>query len=72
MLVAAALLGVAAYGAWRGLDELLGRSLAAQIVSVGGGLVAGTLAYVVAVRLLRVPEAEQIRRLLVSRGRSEG
>jgi putative peptidoglycan lipid II flippase len=72
MLVAAALLGVAAYGAWRGLDELLGRSLAAQIVSVGGGLLAGGLVYVVAVRLLRVPEAEQIRRLLVSRGRSEG
>ena len=32
MLAAAALLGVVAYGAWYGLDELLGRSLPAQLL----------------------------------------
>ena len=37
MLAAAALLGVVAYGVWSALDELLGRSLPAQVVSVGAG-----------------------------------
>ena len=37
MLAAAALLAGAAYGVWYGLDEALGRSLLAQIASVGLG-----------------------------------
>ena len=37
-----------------------------------GGIAAGLAVYAAAVWVLRVPEARQIRRLLVSRGRSGG
>jgi putative peptidoglycan lipid II flippase len=67
MLAAAAVLGGVAYGIWYGLDELLGRSLIAQIVSVGVGVAAGALAYAVTVWALRVPEADQVLRLVRSR-----
>ncbi|HEV2059986.1 MAG TPA: murein biosynthesis integral membrane protein MurJ [Solirubrobacteraceae bacterium] len=67
ILVAALALGVVAYALWRGLDELLGRSLPAQVVSVGGGLTAGIAVYCVAVIVLRVPEAQQIRDAMRSR-----
>jgi putative peptidoglycan lipid II flippase len=72
MLAAAALLGVVSYFAWAGLDELVGRSLAGQVVSVLGGIAAGVVAYAAAVWVLGVPEARQIWHLLVSRGRQEG
>jgi putative peptidoglycan lipid II flippase len=72
MLAAAALLGAVAYGVWYGLDEALGRALVAQIVAVLTALVAGFGVYAAAVWVMRVPEALQIRRLLVSRGRSDG
>ena len=45
MVAAAALLGVVAYGVWYGLDSLLGRSLPAQLISVGVALAVGGLAY---------------------------
>ncbi len=61
---AAALLGLVAYLCWRGLDELLGSSFAAQAVSVIGALAAGSGVYAATVWILRVPEARQIRRLL--------
>ena len=67
MLLASALLGVVAYGAWLGLDELLGRSLPAQIASVGTGVVAGTAVYAGLLLALRVPEAREIAGML--RGR---
>jgi putative peptidoglycan lipid II flippase len=67
MLAAAALLGAVAYGAWSGIDAALGRSLAAQALSVLGGIAAGGLAYAGAVWLLRVPEARQLRSLLLRR-----
>ena len=67
MLAASALLAGAAYGGWYGLDELLGRSLAAQLVSVGAGIVAGVAVYAAAVWVLKVPEARQIRTLLPGR-----
>jgi hypothetical protein len=72
MAAAAALLGAIAYLAWKGLDELLGRSLAGQAGSVLGAIAAGAAVYAAAVWALRVPEARQIQRLLVSRGRAEG
>ncbi|HEV2776564.1 MAG TPA: polysaccharide biosynthesis C-terminal domain-containing protein, partial [Solirubrobacteraceae bacterium] len=71
ILLAAAALGVAAYLVWRGLDELLGRSLPAQIASVGGGLAAGIAVYCGAVLAMRVPEAEQIRDMVTARMRRE-
>ncbi len=67
MLAAGAVLAACAYGAWYGLDELLGRSLAAQIVTVGAGIATGAIAYAVAVWALRVPEAHQVLRLIRSR-----
>jgi putative peptidoglycan lipid II flippase len=69
MLAAAALLGAVAYWAWYGLDALLGRALAAQAVAVLGAIAVGLAVYAAAVWALRVPEAREIWRLLVSRGR---
>ena len=71
MLLAAAALGGVAYGVWRLLDDLLGRSLLAQVAAVGVALAAGTAVYTAAVLALRIPEARQIVELLRSRlGRS--
>jgi putative peptidoglycan lipid II flippase len=62
--IAAALLAGVAYLVWYGLDEALGRSTLAQLISVGGGLLAGAAAYFGAVLALRVPEGRQIVRLV--------
>jgi putative peptidoglycan lipid II flippase len=62
--LAAALLAGVSYAVWLGLDDLLGRGLAAQIASLGTALAAGAVAYASALSLLRVPELAQIRRLL--------
>ncbi len=64
MLLGAAVLGLVAYGAWWALDQELGRSLPAQIVSVGAGLALGAAAYSAVVLALRVPEARQVLALL--------
>src|SRR6476659_5028661 len=45
IVVAAVVAGAIGYGVWRGLDEELGRSIGAQIVSVGISLIAAGLAY---------------------------
>jgi putative peptidoglycan lipid II flippase len=68
MLVAAALLAGVAYGAWYGLDRLLGREILAQIVSVSVAIFAGGAVYVAAVWVMGVQEIRQIRSLLPSRG----
>ena len=67
MLAAAALLGAVAYGVWAGLDELLGRSLAAQIVAVLGAIGPGRRSTPPRSGPSACPEARQIWRLLVSR-----
>jgi len=67
MVAAAAVLGAVSYGAWYGLDEALGRSLAAQAVAVGVAIAAGLGVYAAAVWALRVPEARQILALLPGR-----
>jgi putative peptidoglycan lipid II flippase len=72
MLAGAAVLGALAYLTWAGLDDLLGRSLAGQAVAVIAAIAVGATAYGAAVWALRVPEARQIRRLLVSRDPSGG
>jgi putative peptidoglycan lipid II flippase len=51
------------------LPALLGSALWAQIVSMGAALGAGAAVYVAGVFALRVPEAEQISRLIPRRGR---
>jgi putative peptidoglycan lipid II flippase len=67
MLVAAALQAAVSYGAWYSLDQIVGRSLAAQALSLGGGIAAGMALYGLVVYALGVPEARQIRELVALR-----
>jgi putative peptidoglycan lipid II flippase len=67
-IAAAALAGVG-WVVWDVLDEILGRGLVGQIVSLGTGLAAGGIVYVAVAKLLRVAELEQMSRLLLRRGR---
>jgi putative peptidoglycan lipid II flippase len=69
ILAASALLAAVAYGLHRLLDELLGRSLPGQVVSVGTAIVVGLAVYAYAVLALRVPEARQIRAAVAARAR---
>jgi putative peptidoglycan lipid II flippase len=64
--VASALLAGVSWVVWRLLDDLLGTSLIAQIVSVGGAGLAGLFVYIRAVLAMRVPEAHQVHRLIAS------
>jgi putative peptidoglycan lipid II flippase len=67
IVAASALLGLVAYAVWWGLDQLLGRGLIGQIVSIGGGLGAGAAVYAAAVLTARIPEARQIVDLFARR-----
>jgi putative peptidoglycan lipid II flippase len=69
VVIASAALAGAAYGVWSVLDDALGRGLGGQIVSLGVALGVGAAVYAAAITLLRIPEAQQIWRLL--RRRSE-
>jgi putative peptidoglycan lipid II flippase len=55
-----AVAAAAAFGVWYGLDELLGESLGAQVVSVGTGVLAGAVAFLAAATLLRVRELQTL------------
>ncbi len=70
--VASAALAGASYGVWYLLDQELGRSLGGQIVSLSVGLAAGAAVYALAITALRIPEAQQIRRLVRGRGAGGG
>ncbi len=65
--IASVLLGLTSYVVWRGLDEALGRSFLAQLVSLSLALVAGGAVYLAACRVLRVRE---LATLLSLRGRT--
>jgi putative peptidoglycan lipid II flippase len=67
-LASAALAGVG-WVIWDVLIGALGESTPAQIISLGTGLVVGGVAYLAAAWMLRIPELEQIMRLLRRRGR---
>lgn len=67
ILIASALLAGVSYLVWYVLDALLGRSLPAQIVSVGGAGLAGVWVYSRAVLAMRVPEAHQVYGLVKGR-----
>ena len=60
IVVAGAAVAAACWFVWRGLDTLAGRSLAAQIVSVGLALAAGAVAYLALAAALRVREVETL------------
>jgi putative peptidoglycan lipid II flippase len=65
--LASVVLAAVSYAVWWALDEALGRSLPAQVASVGTALAAGGAAYLGAARLLRLRE---LAALLSLRGRS--
>jgi putative peptidoglycan lipid II flippase len=67
VLLAAAALGLVSYTVWYGLDQALGRSLAAQIAAVGAAITIGSAVYAAIVLALRIPEAQQIRELFTRR-----
>jgi putative peptidoglycan lipid II flippase len=62
--LASALLAGVSWLVWKLLDDALGRSLPAQIASVGGAGAAGLFVYVRAVLAMRIPEAHQVSRLI--------
>ncbi len=64
--LASVLLGAVSWAVWQVLDTLLGRSLAAQVVSIGVAGVAGVFVYARAVFAMRIPEAHQVRRLIAA------
>ena len=69
-LLASAVLAAVAYGVWWLLDDALGRSFSAQLVSVSAALLAGGAAYLGAAWLLRVRELTAL--LSLRRSRTEG
>lgn len=60
-------LAAVGFGAWWGLDHLLGRSVLGQMASVAGGYVLGLAAYAAAARLLRLSEMQQVLELVLRR-----
>ena len=67
ILLASVLLAVVSWLVWKLLDELLGASLPAEIISVGGAAAAGLVVYVRAVLIMRIPEAHQVSGLIRAR-----
>jgi hypothetical protein len=54
--LASAALALVSFGVWWALDDTLGRSFPAQLLSVGAALLAGGGVYLAACRALGVPE----------------
>lgn len=67
ILIASGLLAGVSWVVWRLLDDLLGVSLPAQIVSVGGAGALGLFVYVRAVLAMRIPEAHQVSTMIRAR-----
>jgi putative peptidoglycan lipid II flippase len=65
--LASALLAGCAWFTWWALDSLLGRSLPAQIASVGAAALVGTWVYTRAALAMRIPEAQRVLDLVRSR-----
>ena len=49
---------------WAGVDQVVGRSVIGQILSVGSAAAVGGLVYTASVRWLRIEEYFQIERLV--------
>jgi putative peptidoglycan lipid II flippase len=67
VVVASAATAVVAWVIWSLLDSLLGRSLIAEIISVGIAIAAACVAYAKVVLAMRIPEARQIETLIRER-----
>lgn len=65
--LASAVLGLVAFAVWFGLDQALGRTVPAQIVSLGLALAVGGAAYVGACRIFGVREIRVLRETLSRR-----
>lgn len=76
IILASAALAGAAWGVWSVLEAAVGDAgVFARLVAVVPAVTAGSVVYVVAVQLMRVPEAAQIRTFLsarLARGRGAG
>ncbi len=64
---ASVVMAAAAYVIHSALDFLLGRSVPAQVITVGGAAAGGLWLYARAVLRMRVPEAGQVQRLVAAR-----
>ena len=60
IIAASVVLAAVCYAVWRPLDEVLGRSFGAQVLSLGTALVAGAAAYGISCRLLGVRELDAL------------
>jgi putative peptidoglycan lipid II flippase len=67
IVVATVIMAAVARGVWVVLDHLFGRSLPAEIVSVGAACAAACFLYARLVLAMRIPEARQIEQLVVGR-----
>lgn len=68
-VVALVPLAAVAYAVWYGLDAMLGRSLWAQIVSLGLAYLAGGIVYCLAAWAMRMPELRDVVNVIRSRRR---
>jgi putative peptidoglycan lipid II flippase len=68
IVCASAVLAAVSYFVWFGVDRALGRSVGAEIVSVGGALLVGLAVYLGASRALRVRELDVLMSLRRWRG----
>jgi putative peptidoglycan lipid II flippase len=69
MVAGAALLAEVTYVTWWALDDVFGRGLIGQLISVTGGLGLGAAAYAAVVLWLPIPEARQVLDLFARRVR---
>jgi putative peptidoglycan lipid II flippase len=72
ILVASVVAGGVAYGVWWPLDQALGQSVGAQVVSVGLAVLASCAAYLVSARLLGIRELGALLSLVSRSGRRSG
>jgi putative peptidoglycan lipid II flippase len=63
VLLASVVFAGVSFAVWYGLDQGLGRSFAAQLVSLSGALAAGLAAYLISCRLLGVRELDALLQL---------
>src|SRR6202035_6141761 len=63
VVVASALLAGVSWVVWDALDRVLGRTLPAQIASVGAAAAVGGFIYMRVVLRMHIPEAHQVQRL---------
>jgi putative peptidoglycan lipid II flippase len=67
IVVATAIVTPLGYLVWKGLESILGIGVIAEIIAVGFGLTVASVVYARLVLWMRIPEARQIRDLVMSR-----